>query len=478
MTSSREPPQTSRLFPAMRIASAPVSMLKKYRIGVHGFEIMDLRTGAELPKNDGKGSAYEKDENQAPGGSNHDAEKNSPETPPLPVCLFDPSIKAVRKELAKEWSLTVLILFCFIICVLSLYWAVLFHVPRNLSTLTVAVVSFDGRIPPFEGTTPLVGQFVEQLAREQAVLPAYTLGYRVESPDKYSGNPLAVRQAVYDEHAWAAINTTYSDYIGPQLFEFQINVVSTFGEQWIWNVLSNTSLDAATYSRAPQALNPAIAFSSFDLRLFVPAQATPAVTIGLIYLVIIAFFSFSLFLPVYTKFLVPKGHPPLHFWELVLLRSLMTTATYFLISLAYSLVSLAFLIPFSNDYPHEGATLAKDPDAYGHATLVVYWMLNWVEIWLVFWVISNVSTAFYAIPLAPGFFQFGYAWPLYHIVNASRTLIIDTHSRIGLNFGALFAWCAVDTTLFPFCRVFMRRKTNKEWMRKVPRSKIQYLIDG
>lgn len=98
--------------------------------------------------------------------------------------------------------------------------------------------------------------------------------------------------------------------------------------------------------------------------------------------------------------------------------------------------------------------------------------------WLIFWVITNVSTSFYAIPLSPGFFQFGYALPLYHIVNGSRTLLFDTHSRIGLNFGVLFAWCAVNTLLFPPCCVFMRWKTNKELARRVPRRTIKYLVDG
>ncbi|OAL24533.1 hypothetical protein AYO22_05322 [Fonsecaea multimorphosa] len=372
-------------------------------------------------------SGHEKDENQAPGGTNHDEEKNSPEPPPLPIGFFDPSLKAVRKEVAMKWALTVLMLFCFILCVLSLYWAVLFHVPQNLSALTVAVVSFDGRVPPYEGTTPLVGEVVEQLAREQASLPAYALGYRIDPPEKYGGEPLAVRQAVYDEHVWAAIivnanatallqravatgnttysplgacqiivnsardQTTYGDYINPQLFDFEINVASVFGERWIRNVLSNRSLDAATYSRAPQALNPAIGFSFFDLRPFMPAQATPAVTIGLIYLIIIAFFSFSFFLPVYTKFLIPKGHAPLHFWELVLFRLFMTTAAYLLMSLAYSLVSLAFLIPFSNGYPHNDTTMAKNPDAYGRATFVVYWMLNWVGMYALGLASENVT---------------------------------------------------------------------------------------
>lgn len=34
--------------------------------------------------------------------------------------------------------------------------------------------------------------------------------------------------------------------------------------------------------------------------------------------------------------------------------------------------------------------------------------------WLIFWVISNVSTGFYSLDLSPRFYYWGYAWPLHH----------------------------------------------------------------
>lgn len=277
---------------------------------------------------------HEQGDKQRQNGTQPDEETNSPEMPPLPVGLFDPSLKGVQKMVVRQWSITVLVLFCFILCILSLYWAMLFKVEENMSALTVAVVGFDGRVAPYEGTTPLVGQVVERLTRQKTMISTGVLGYRIESPKMYGGDPFEVRQAVYEEKAWAAIivnanatallqqavatgdtnyspngaaqviinqardDTSYSNYIIPQLSEFQVNVASMFGEQWIQNVLSNTSLDAATYSQAPQALNPAIGFSMFNLRHFTPPQVTPAVTIGLIYLIIIAFFSFSFFLQV------------------------------------------------------------------------------------------------------------------------------------------------------------------------------------
>lgn len=47
------------------------------------------------------------------------------------------------------------------------------------------------------------------------------------------------------------------------------------------------------------------------------------------------------------------------------------------------------------------------------------------------------------------------------VVEASRSLLFDLHSRIGLNFGVLFAWAAVNSLFFPFCCYFMRWKTQR-----------------
>lgn len=172
-------------------------------------------------------------------------------------------------------------------------------------------------------------------------------------------------------------------------------------------------------------------------------------------------------------------------------------AAYSLISFTYSVISLAFQVPFtvppaSHVYspPPGGAT------AYGHATFVVYWLVNyvgmcalglacenvamiigqpWVALWLIFWVITNVSTSFYSLDTAPGFYRWGYAWPLHQVVEASRQLLFDLHSRIGLNVGILFAWTAVNTVLFPFCCYFMRWKSERE-KRREERDKDRYVV--
>jgi hypothetical protein len=175
----------------------------------------------------------------------------------------------------------------------------------------------------------------------------------------------------------------------------------------------------------------------------------------LIYLTIIAFFSFTLFLPIHRQYINPQGHPPLHFSQLIIWRYLATLIAYLFMSLAYSLVSIAFQIPFSNPRAPSDVLPASKISAFGRGTFPTYWIFNftgttalglacesiamligqpWTALWLIFWVISNVSNSFHAVPLAPRFFYWSSAWPLQHIVTATRIPLFDLHSRLDLNF--------------------------------------------
>jgi len=306
-----------------------------------------------------------------------------------------------------------------------------------------------------------------------------------------------------------------------------------FGEQWARQVLQNASTDAtllANIQNVPQAISPAVGFSMYNLRPFSPPAATPSVTIGLIYLIvcynvlcpttygnktdskqIIAFFSFSFYMPHHSKFQQPtkkSNQKKLKFPQLIIWRIFASFTAYFFLSLFYSFVSLSFQINFYAP-PGPETEVASPATGYGHASFVVYWMLNfigmgalglacenvamivgqpWAALWLIFWVISNgtgfpftvsphspscrtrsklmsnpkiVSTSFYNIDLAPRFYHWGYAWPLHNIVEAARTILFDTHSRVPQNFGILLGWIVVNVMFFPFCCYFMRWKSKK-----------------
>jgi hypothetical protein len=149
---------------------------------------------------------------------------------------------------------------------------------------------------------------------------------------------------------------------------------------WAERTLNQAAVNPNIYNSlrsTPQAISPAIGFTTYDLRPFSPADSLPAISIGLIYLIIIAFFSFSFYLPHHMKFIMSPGHPPLIFFQWIVWRWLATIVAYFFLSLAYSLISLSFQIPFSKPSGSE-VDVVSPADAYHYGTFVVYWMLNWV----------------------------------------------------------------------------------------------------
>ena len=350
-----------------------------------------------------------------------------------------------------------------------MYWAVLYHVNENVSSLTVFVVDFDG-MAPYSSVTPQIGPFIVQTTEQRLAAPKPHLGYQTVPPAHFANDPMNVRQEIFDQKAWAAIvinanatallreavdvgNSTYDPlgacqvywveardqdtihaHIAPEIQSLAAIVTAQFGAQWTQQILDDSSVPVANLQAAPQALSPAIGFSIFNLRPFDPPVTLPAVTIGLIYLIIISFFSFAFYMPTHMKFLIPAGHPPLHFNQFIIYRWFATMAAYLSMSLFYSFISLAFQIPFNNPTA-PGKEVAHNPSAYGAATFVVYWMINWIgmialglacenvamivgqpwtAMWLIFWVISNVATSFYALDLTPKFYYWGYAWPLHN----------------------------------------------------------------
>ena len=288
-------------------------------------------------------------------------------------------------------------------------------------------MDFDGQVAPYQGTS-IVGPAIVQATEQMAKSNGPHLGYITIPPSEFNNDPMAVRQAVYDFKAHAAIivnanattllqqaidqgNATYDPngaaqivyvsardqntiptYVVPQLTGFERSMTAKFGAQWAQKIMQNTTIPRDNLSRSPQAVSPAIGFTTFDLRPFGPANVTPAVSIGLIYLIIIAFFSFTFFLPIHLKYLSPKGHRPLHFHQLIIWRWFATVSAYFLLSLSYSFVALAFQVPFSTGSA-TSTEPAVNPTTYGKGTFVVYWMINFLGMSALGLACENVAMA-------------------------------------------------------------------------------------
>ena len=397
--------------------------------------------------------------------------------------------------------------------VLSLFWGTFFHVKQNLGSFVVWIVDFDG-INDYAGGSPVVGPALLQEAQRAIQSTTAHVGYGVLPASRFNNDPNQVRRAIYDFDAWAAIvvnpNATAAlrqalesggssydpssacqviyveardtvaidTYIRPELITFQASAVASIGAAWTRDVTRNLSASKlANIQASPQILSPAVSFETVNLRPFGPPTVTPAITVGLIYLIILAFFSFAFFMPTHFRFLSQlEGKHRVYFGHLVIWKYISTTSAYFFMSLSYSLVPLAFQIPFSNG-PASHIEPAINPSAYGHASFFIYWMINfsgmcalglacenvamfigqpYTAFWLIFWVISNVATSFYPIELVPAFYRYGYAFPLHSIVEATKIILFDVHSTMGLHVGILLAWWAVNTAVFPLAAWWFR----------------------
>ncbi|KAK1084372.1 hypothetical protein LTR33_002707 [Friedmanniomyces endolithicus] len=287
--------------------------------------------GEQSPSDEGK-VAEKEEESEDPGttGPNENANKDGEKQgggPPTPVGFWDHRLAHVRKEAMTKWTITTVGLMAFILAILSLYFGALLNVEKNLSSLVVYVVDMDGQSPPYDATghAPLVGPIIADLARTMVASGTPTLGWGVLPGSAFNNDPIQVRQAVFNFDAWAAIvinpnatamlysaiqnvNASY-DPLGacqltPIVSAFMTEATTRVGEQWTQMVMQNATTDASLVRNAakvPQALSPAIGFSQFNLRPFYPYQVIPSVSIGLIYLIILSFFSFSFYLPIHFK---------------------------------------------------------------------------------------------------------------------------------------------------------------------------------
>ncbi|KAK2028782.1 MNNG and nitrosoguanidine resistance protein [Colletotrichum zoysiae] len=413
----------------------------------------------------------------------------------------------------------------FIICftmflILCLYWGIVFRINENLPSLVCFVVDFDGQVAPYDNIEPLVGPMVTNLANETLRSPIPSIGYQIRTAREFGFDPLKVREAVYHFEAWSAVivnpnatallreavaigNSSYDptgavqvitisgrdsfmtySYILPSLTTFTSDLMKRFGTTWADMLMANDTITKEKLRQAASAVNPGVSPLMLDLRPFGPPAAIPAVTFGLSFL--IAHLGFTYYLADDIKLIVPEGHPPVHYWHYVIRRWLSLMAAYFFVSLTYCLISLVFQVPFSNP-PASPVEVAENPNAYGKASFVVFWLLNflgmaalgmacenmamllgprWVGLWLTFWTLTNTLTGFWPPDIAPGFYSWAYAWPYHHVIEGSRQILFDLHSRIGLNFGVLIAWVCVNTLLFvPACYI-MRWKDEKEIRKK------------
>ncbi|KAN0091251.1 Protein of unknown function (DUF3533) domain containing protein [Tylopilus felleus] len=404
---------------------------------------------------------------------------------------MDRGTVAARMVWLKISFMAVVLLIFIILGILSIYWAALGRSFGNIHKLSGYVVDFDG------------GQIGQALTQAfSAIQGDEELSWLIKDPSEFPNGPSDVQAALLDNRCWAAvtvnpdatsnlmaaINSTDAAYnttqaisayltvarneaanriiISPMVISILTNFTQTFGLAFAGQLASHPNLPQLM-NTAPSLVTLPVDHAVYDLRPFDVPVASAVDYVGLIYLMILAFILINNLAAANER----SGFGGrLTLGSMILIRLLWPITLYCFISLVYCLLSLAFGVPFGRHY--------------GNAGFVIYWMMSWmamaalglaleamftlltvkfVPLFLVLWIIANVSVSYYPIEMLPVIFQYGYAMPFYNVAETVRTVVFNTKNQIGLNFGVQFAWIAVSCITLPIFQWLIRRREVQAW---------------
>ncbi|GAA5975256.1 hypothetical protein JCM5350_000210 [Sporobolomyces pararoseus] len=418
----------------------------------------------------------------------------------------DPQLKGQRKTMFKILGMASILLTLAVFLLLSLFWGSLYF-PR----LKIYVYDFDGQ---------LLGPTIVQGLRQTLSSPTH---FGLIFRDTVGKDYAQIAQEIIEEKAWGAVvinaNATtnfqaavqgtgglldgewapsgaMSLYVASsRWFQVILEFLLPFLEQMLQPMITQACQQAASsfiQSTTPATLSALSAtqqaalatpfsYQEIDYRPVHPKQWAGAAPLeaGLIYYTIFSF-HIALFLnfarmPFFAA-IKKKGYK-LSYPSTLALRFLPLPFAYLILSLSYSLINLAFQLPMDgNGYASFGP----------QAGFMVFWMLNFFTllalggamesmltlvtmkffpIFLVCWILLNITSSFFPATVMPHWYRYGYAMPFYHSTIACKHIFWGARDRLGLNFGVLAAWTGLNiVSLSTF--EFMWRKIGAKKERK------------
>lgn len=399
-----------------------------------------------------------------------------------------PEIKLARKIYFRIFGASGLMLIIAMFAFFSIYWGALWKTPvRNL----------DGWLVDFDGASVgnAVSQGVLQLASQGKV------NWDVKTPADFPNGVEDIMNDIHDEKVWVvivvnanatthltqAVSTADASYNGtsaitvfaeearnengfrslirPGVQQILSIVSEEFAAQFAKQISNQTTLPQLM-NTAPQVVTAPIGYTIQNLRPFDIPVATAVTFVGLIYMLILSFFIVMTQLAARQASGLDKH---LTTRSLIMLRFVTTFLAYLILSVFYTLLTLAFQVDFDR--------------WYGRAGFVIMWMLNYVGMlsvglalesmmtlltqrfityFMIIWIISNVSVCFLPIDVLPSLYRYGYAMPFYNVSRGVRTVLFGTKNDLGLNFGILIAWIAVSCVTLPLFQILVRRRERRE----------------
>ncbi|KAF8153410.1 hypothetical protein B0H34DRAFT_104331 [Crassisporium funariophilum] len=394
-----------------------------------------------------------------------------------------PEAAAARATYLKMFIAGSFLVIVIIFAIFPIFWGALWKTPAH--NLPGWVVDFDGG---------LLGQGIAQALNSQPASGRIT--WTVVAASQFPGGVEELEHDVLDEQTWVAIsinegstarlsaslaspNSSYDGTEAITVFAVEARNENAFRSMIRPTVqatldavsraiaiqtvqrIANSSTLSSIMTTSPQTIVQPVSYRIKNLAPFDIPVASAVTFVGLLYQLILSFF------------IVMIGHAAreasgldksLSTQSLITLRLISSFSAYFIISLFYSLLNVAFQIDLTR--------------RFGHAGFMVFWMVNYagmlsvglaleslmtlltirfIAFFMLTWIITNISVCIFPLETLPGIFRYGYAAPFYNLSHALRTIIFGTRNRIGFCVAVLIVWIAISCISLPLIQWFVRR---------------------
>lgn len=426
---------------------------------------------------------------------NHDLERTETllQKVQTKLSFFNERLKVHRNRLFWQSVKIYLIMAVSVLAVFSIYWGSYFERENRFKNLRMLVVIEDDQ--PSNSMAPHIGNAIRlTLASPQAQkLGQWHIYNSTEFADFTGTNGLdpytEIQKQVHEQHFWASIyvkpNATYNLYqaiaSGNSSYNVSYNSIVSYYEtgrdiigmgtyvtpninkinqmflrnqSGIYDAILNGKNTSELFSNpaAVKVATSSLEFFFIDGIPFTDPVIVAPAQVGLIYMVILTFFSFNFFASVYQEAAKMNLKPI----SMLLYRVGSTVLSFLVLSFFFSMVSLAFQVDFTKAFGKGGwpiywATNFLTMWAVGAVNeavgmMIILWYPPMIGFWLLFWVVTNISATFSPIALTPNFYRYSYAMPIHASYEITKVILFDTYrGALGRNYGILVAWVVLAT---------------------------------
>lgn len=415
--------------------------------------------------------------------------------------IWDPEVRPMLIAYLKPVFMMTLIVMVMVWLFCSIYWGSMYGYNENSPRIVGAIVNRDNgligqsiaqafldlngndnELPRSTWELHDTSEFPDHTSLVNAVQPKEKFYIALEIVEGATDKLIRARGAgdsSYDPRvvniifATAMNPTTVPRYItGPAQKTFgkaQVKLNAQLTSQFLSENVNNPEA-IETANRAPLTLVNPVASNTMDLRPWKSNVGMAPTFVGMIYLVIL---SFQIVMAEYMgRFAI---QPYLHFKAFAILRIATPMVASFFVSVMISLLNIPFDLPFDAMFTYGAGFMV-----YWMCTLcgIVVFMLclesvitvttpKFIGVFLVLFIISNVSVSNSELKLQPSFYLYGYAMPFYNLRRIYLAIMFNVGERLKIlkYIGIIWAWIfavAASFALIIWIEYLKRFKAHKK----------------